>query len=138
MRPQVADSERKGVTPQPTLVLMAGPPGAGKTTLALAIGHARGWPVIDKDTLKSAMLTVGVAEALAGPGSYELLNDLGRDFDRVARPSAGRYAHAPAIADEGGVVSVPPPVADLTPLAMAGAAAAVGLLLATMRRTSRT
>ncbi|MBD0324281.1 MAG: ATP-binding protein [Aldersonia sp.] len=65
---------------QPTLVLMAGPPGAGKTTLALAVGRALGWPVIDKDTLKSALLTNGVAETLAGPAAYELLHDLGCDL----------------------------------------------------------
>jgi glyoxylase-like metal-dependent hydrolase (beta-lactamase superfamily II) len=63
------------------------------------------------------------------------LDALVRDFDRVARPSAGRYVHRPAVTDERGVVSVPPPVADPTPLALAGAAAAIGLLAATMRRS---
>jgi len=35
-----------------TLVLMAGLPGAGKTTLAYALGRELGWQVIDKDTYK--------------------------------------------------------------------------------------
>ncbi len=41
---------------RPILLLMAGHPGAGKSTLALAIGCALGWPVLDKDTLKSTLL----------------------------------------------------------------------------------
>lgn len=69
-----------GATTRPTLLLLAGPPGAGKTTLALAVGGALGWPVIDKDTLKSAMLEGGIAEELAGPASYELLLAIGRDL----------------------------------------------------------
>jgi predicted kinase len=64
----------------PTLVLMAGMPGAGKTTLALALGRALGWPVIDKDTLKTTLLDVGVTEEIAGRASYELLLELGRDL----------------------------------------------------------
>ncbi len=62
-----------------TLVLMAGPPGAGKSTLALAIGRALGWPVVDKDTLKSALLEAGTAEERAGPLSYDLMFVLGHD-----------------------------------------------------------
>ena len=62
------------------------------------------------------------------------LREIARDFDRTERPARGRYAHQPAVFDERGVVSVPPPVTDYTPLAIAGAAAAVGLLVATVRR----
>ncbi len=67
-------------TSGPTLVLMAGPPGAGKTTLAQSVGRALGWPVVDKDTLKSSMLTAGVPEGIAGPASYDLMFDVGRDL----------------------------------------------------------
>jgi predicted kinase len=74
--------------PTPTIVLMAGLPGSGKTTLALALGRALGWPVIDKDTLKTAMLAAGVAEAIAGPAGYELMFDLGRDLVVGQRLSA--------------------------------------------------
>ncbi len=63
-----------------TLVLMAGPPGAGKTTLGLAVSRALGWPVVDKDTLKSSMLTAGVPEGIAGRTSYELMFDVGADL----------------------------------------------------------
>ncbi|MEO7077131.1 MAG: AAA family ATPase [Ktedonobacterales bacterium] len=57
---------------------MAGLPGAGKTTLAL--GRALGWPVVDKDTLKSSLLDGDVPEELAGPASYKLLLAMGRDL----------------------------------------------------------
>jgi predicted kinase len=65
---------------QRTLVLMAGLPGAGKTTLALALGRALGWPVVDKDTLKSPLLKLGIANEVAGPASYTLLLALARDL----------------------------------------------------------
>ncbi len=64
----------------PTLVLMAGLPGAGKTTLALAIGKELGWPVLDKDTVKTTLLEAAVPEAVAGPASYLLPLALCRDL----------------------------------------------------------
>lgn len=64
----------------PTLVLMAGLPGAGKTTLALALGKELGWPVLDKDTVKTALLEMEAPESLAGPASYVLPLALCRDF----------------------------------------------------------
>jgi predicted kinase len=83
----VSNALRKGapewqfdVCERRTLLLMAGLPGAGKTTLGLALSRALGWPLLDKDTLKSAMLACGIAEQRAGPASYELLLALGRDL----------------------------------------------------------
>jgi hypothetical protein len=51
-------------------------------------------------------------------------------MDRIAVPPRGRYIAKPAVADERGVVSVPPPVSDPRLLAVAGIglAAACGLL----------
>ena len=63
-----------------TLVMMAGPPGSGKTTLALALSKVLGWPTVDKDTLKSPMLNSGVPEEVAGPASYDLMFQVGRDL----------------------------------------------------------
>lgn len=59
---------------------MAGMPGSGKTTLALALGRSLGWPVIDKDTLKSPMLIKGISDDLAGPASYALMLELADDL----------------------------------------------------------
>ena len=64
----------------PTLLLMAGLPGSGKSTLALALGHRLGWLVLDKDTVKSALLELAAPEVLAGEASYVVLYDLARDF----------------------------------------------------------
>jgi len=90
---------------------MAGLPGAGKTTLALALGRALGWPVVDKDTLKSSLLLGDALEELAGPASYRLLLAMGRDLCArqglsVILDSPGRFAtvldEARAIAQEAG------------------------------------
>ena len=62
------------------LVLMAGMPGAGKSTLALALGRELGWPVLDKDTIKVALLEEAVPESTAGPASYYVPLALCRDL----------------------------------------------------------
>ncbi|GAA4483509.1 hypothetical protein GCM10023191_005170 [Actinoallomurus oryzae] len=51
----------------PTLVVVSGPPGAGKTTLAHAIARAVGCPAICRDEIKEGMVhaTPGF---VAGPG----------------------------------------------------------------------
>ncbi len=59
---------------------MAGLPGVGKTTLALALGRELGWPVLDKDTVKTALLEMAVPEQIAGPASYALPLALCRDL----------------------------------------------------------
>ena len=61
----------------PTLVLMAGLPGAGKSTLASRLGLDLGWVVIDRDNFKDylledAMLKERIAEDTAGWTSYEV------------------------------------------------------------------
>lgn len=65
------------------------------------------------------------------------LDELVRNWQEVAVPAHGRYVDRPAITDEHGVVSVPPPVTDPQLLALAGLglAAAAGLLF--LRRSGR-
>jgi hypothetical protein len=71
---------------------------------------------------------------MSGDDLVSALQALARDFDRVARPSYGRYVREPARADASGVTYVPPPVPDATPWALLGTAALAGLLAATVTR----
>jgi predicted kinase len=65
---------------QPTLVLMAGLPGAGKTTLAHALGRSLRWLVLDKDMHKALLATVGMTDHLASAIAYELLFEAAQDI----------------------------------------------------------
>ncbi|MGC8781504.1 MAG: AAA family ATPase [Anaerolineae bacterium] len=69
----------------PLLVVFAGLPGTGKTTLARALARDLHAVYLDKDTIKNCALRLGAemkldqAARLAGALSYELLVDLARD-----------------------------------------------------------
>jgi predicted kinase len=61
------------VTVNPTLVMLAGLPGTGKSTLAAALARRLGWPVLDKDLLNTVLLEAHLPQAQAGPLAYELV-----------------------------------------------------------------
>ena len=53
---------------RPRLILVTGPPGSGKTTLAYALGAAIGCPVVSRDAIKEGM-------AAAEPGFTATMSD---------------------------------------------------------------
>lgn len=55
------------------LILMAGMPGSGKSTIAHQLGRELGLAVIDKDVILTALLEASVPEASAQPGSYRAM-----------------------------------------------------------------
>ena len=65
--------------PNLTFVLMAGLPGAGKTTLARALRRELHWHLIDKDGHKEALINQGIDEEQAGKLAYELSFHMARN-----------------------------------------------------------
>jgi glyoxylase-like metal-dependent hydrolase (beta-lactamase superfamily II) len=86
--------------------------------------------------LEPAVAATGHGIPMSGPEMRAELEELAERFDLLAVPSHGRYVGHPAVADETGVVSVPPPVRDPLPWIAAAAGAAL-LGTALMRRRAR-
>jgi glyoxylase-like metal-dependent hydrolase (beta-lactamase superfamily II) len=80
--------------------------------------------------LRPLVIAAGHGLPMSGPGVAGQLQHLA---DHLSPPSHGRYVRQPAITDENGVVSVPPPASDPVGIALAGAAVA-GLVLFNRRR----
>lgn len=86
--------------------------------------------------LEPSSVGTGHGPPLHGAAMRSALHELARDFD-AHMPDDGRYVRAPAVFDEQGVVSVPPPVLDpVTLVAGLGlfALAGVGLGAALRKR----
>jgi len=84
--------------------------------------------------LDPALVVPGHGQPWGGDELRTRLRDLAARFDELERPRLGRYAKQPAIADESGVVMLPP---DPLPAMLAGAGAmlaAAGLVWAVSGR----
>src|SRR5438105_228813 len=64
----------------PTVLMLAGLPGTGKTTLAYKLGRILDWTVLDKDLFNTELLNAGLSQSQAGPLAYELMFSLAHDL----------------------------------------------------------
>ncbi len=69
-----------------TIVLVTGPPGAGKTTLAVPMATELGLPLIDKDTIKESLFEVlGTGDRewsrTLSRASFEVMLNLAHEID---------------------------------------------------------
>jgi len=74
----------------PTLLVVSGPPGAGKTTLAHALARALGWPALCRDEIKEALarslpgFVPGLQDALSRQASRAFFDAVGALLDTGA------------------------------------------------------
>jgi glyoxylase-like metal-dependent hydrolase (beta-lactamase superfamily II) len=85
--------------------------------------------------LEPSVAATGHGIPMSGPEMRAELHELAQKFDLFAVPPHGRYVGSPAVADETGVLAVPPPVRD--PLPWAAAAAGAALLGTALWRRAR-
>jgi glyoxylase-like metal-dependent hydrolase (beta-lactamase superfamily II) len=86
--------------------------------------------------LEPFQVATGHGPPLRGREMLANLHELARNFDRLAVPPRGRYVRRPAVADEHGVVTVPPPVPDRLPRVLLGVGIAM-IAGAVLRRSAR-
>ena len=82
--------------------------------------EAAGRSVATLANLNPEIAATGHGEPLRGESMRADLHALARDFRRRAVPRHGRYVNRPAIADENGVVSMPPEIPELLPNLLLG------------------
>jgi glyoxylase-like metal-dependent hydrolase (beta-lactamase superfamily II) len=86
--------------------------------------------------LEPLRVVTGHGRPLEGPNMLSGLHELARNFEQLAVPARGRYVRQPALADESGVVAMPPAVPD--PLPRIAVGIALGLIIAAaMRRSAK-
>lgn len=98
--------------------------------------EAAGHSVERLASLEPETVATGHGRPMRGSRMRRDLHLLARDFERLAVPRHGRYVGRPALADENGLVSVPPPVirGRTVLLAALGAGLLAGTLVAAARR----
>lgn len=89
--------------------------------------------------LQPEVAAAGHGMPMKGVVLREELNDLARHFEEKAVPKHGRYVNRPAVADENGVISVPPPLGSAVPkvLIAAGIVSIAGLAIYAFTRQNR-
>jgi glyoxylase-like metal-dependent hydrolase (beta-lactamase superfamily II) len=86
------------------------------------------------DALAPAIIATGHGRPVSGEAARAALHALAQGFQWEAVPMDGRYVREPAVSDELGLVSVPPPVPDDFPKIMLGVAAVAAGVVAYRRR----
>ncbi len=81
---------------RPTLVLVTGPAGSGKTTLAYAVGTALGCPVVSRDAIKEGMAAAepGFVPATSDPLTMRTYDTFFANLDLLLRAEVTTVAEA--------------------------------------------
>ena len=84
-------------------------------------------------TASTNVVAAGHGQPISGAETARQLKEYAYQFEP---PRKGRYVDDPAIADESGVIALPPPVTDNVKIAAAAVAAGL-IVTALMRRNNR-